>query len=112
MATEDSFYRAGARLVLVSRGGTGGTRSGLFGAGGPQPSLSRSRTARGRLLVLTFDFGPVPSRVIVPLAVSVQRLAREGEVCLAECFALRGVGVDQGSDILGERIPVGDQLRL
>ena len=45
---------------------------------GPQPSLSRSATARGRLLVLTFDLGPTPSRVIVPLAVSVQRLAREG----------------------------------
>ena len=52
------------------------------------------------------------SRLIVPLAVSVQRLAREGQVCLAEGFALSGVGVDQCSDILGERVPVGDQLRL
>jgi hypothetical protein len=83
-----------ARLVLVSHDGTGGIRSGLVRAGGPQPSLSSSP----RREHVTGSYRGLPTRafrmIMVASAMGVQWLPRECEVCLAERFALRRMRVD------------------
>jgi hypothetical protein len=42
----------------------------------------------------------------------VERLAREGQVGLADGLRHRRVGVDELRDLAGQRLPVGDELRL
>ena len=53
-----------------------------------------------------------PLRVSGWSGVGVQRLPGKGEVRLAEGLVLGRVRVDQAGDIVGERVPVDDELRL
>ena len=56
--------------------------------------------------------GGVLADFVPTSAVHVQRLAGQGEVGLAQCFGLGRVGVHQRGHVLGQGLPVVDQLRL
>ena len=73
-----------------------------LGAGGPQPSLSS--LARMQRVAARVDFR---SR---GLSVGMQGLAGKSKVRFAERLILRGVRMNQASDISRKRIPIRDEL--
>ena len=75
-----------------------------LGAGGPQPSLSRSAwSQRGCRLGMFQSDG---------LSMGVQGLASKGKVRFTERLVLRGMRMNQARDISRKGIPISDQLGL